>query len=94
MIRVENMEAEAEMDVAEASFQARVESKRKECEERTRKNAEVYEPSQGFTFLCCNYCIFRNEGEKKRKGVESWVVPRKWRTIAMLQTIQSFHISR
>ena len=39
--RVARMEAQALEDDASAEFEARVETKRKECEERTRKNAEV-----------------------------------------------------
>jgi len=41
MTRVEQMERSALEDEAAAEFEARVEAKRKECEERTRKNAEV-----------------------------------------------------
>ncbi len=41
MLRMEGIEQSAAEEAAEAEFVARVEMKRRECEERTRKNAEV-----------------------------------------------------
>ena len=39
--RLDNMVKRAEHDDALSEFEQRVETKRKECEDRTRKNAEV-----------------------------------------------------
>jgi len=44
MERIDGMEKRAEQDEALLEFETRVETKRKECEERTRKNAEVRDP--------------------------------------------------
>jgi hypothetical protein len=41
MERVEHMEKSAAEDELRDEFEQRVETKRKECEERTKKNAEV-----------------------------------------------------
>ncbi len=68
MARVEGMEREAVEDEKQALFEERVESKRKECEERTLKNAEVSFNTFFFrgTQIFSNACLFfRNAGVRK-----------------------------